>query len=133
MMQLLDAIQRRESMKIGRKSVAQVLTHKNGVKILVVNRTVKDIVRGHGNKMISHAMEEDQACWAVETILLSRMKNRGIHILAIKIKANKTVYASRLSSWIDHSETYTKRKRNGSFQRILPFSHFALKQGVIKL
>ncbi len=131
-MHLLDAIQKREPMKIGRKTVGEVLTHKNGVKILMVNRTVKDIVRGR-NKMISHAMEEDEACWPVESLLLSRMKKRGIDLLAIQIKANKAVYMSRLSSWIEHSATYTRRKRNGSFQRILPFSYFAVKPGVTKL
>lgn len=129
----LEPIQRKEEMKIGRKVVAEILTHKNGNKILVVNRTIKDIVRGNGNKMISHAMEEDEACWPVETIILSRMKKRGINLLAIKIKSNKAMYLSRLSSWIGHSSTYTRRKRNGSFQRILPFSYFAVKQGVIKL
>ena len=131
-MPLLDAIQKKEPMKIGRKTVGEVLTHKNGIKILLVNRTVKDIVRGK-NKMISHAMEEDEACWPVESLLLSRMKRRGIDLLAIQIKANKAVYMSRLSSWIDHSATYTRRKRNGSFQRILPFSYFVVKPGTMKL
>lgn len=131
-MPLLDAIQKKEPMKIGRKTVGEVLTHKNGMKILLVNRTVKDIVRGK-NKMISHAMEEDEACWPVESLLLSRMRKRGIDLLAVQIKASKTVYMSRLSSWIDHSATYTRRKRNGSFQRILPFSYFVVKPGIMKL
>lgn len=132
-MHLLDAIQKKEPMKIGRKTVGEVLTHKSGIKILMVNRTVKDIVRGRDNKMISHAMENDEACWPVESLLLSRMKRRGIDLLAIQIKANKAIYMSRLSSWIDHSATYTRRKRNGSFQRILPLSHFLVKPGLIKL
>lgn len=76
-MPLLDAIQKKEPMKIGRKTVGEVLTHKNGMKILLVNRTVKDIVRGK-NKMISHAMEEDEACWPVESLLLSRMKSAAL-------------------------------------------------------
>lgn len=120
-------------MKIGRKTVAEILTHKDGHKILMVNRTTRDIVRGSGNKMISHAMEEDEAFWPVESLLLSRMKRRGINLLAVNIKSTKAMYISRLSSWIDHSQTYTRRKRNGSFQRMLSFSHFAHRPGNIKL
>lgn len=131
---MLDAIQKREPMKIGRKTVAEILTHKDGHKILMVNRTVKDIVRGgRDNKMISHAMETDEAYWPVESLLLSRMKRRDIHLLMIYIKASKSYYVSRLASWIDHSQTYARRKRNGSVQRILPFSQFIHKPGQIKL
>ncbi len=131
---MLDAIQKREPMKIGRKTVAEILTHKDGYKILQINRTTKDIIRGgKDNKMISHAMESDEAYWPVESLLLSRMKRRDIHLLLIHIKASKSFYISRLASWIDHSQTYSRRKRNGSFQRILPFSHFIHKPGQIKL
>ena len=132
-MHVLDPIQKTEDMKIGRKVVGQVLTHKNGQQILLINRTTNDIIRGQSNKMISHGMETGEAGWPVETILLSRMKMRGINLIAIKIKANKAVYVSRLSSWIRHSTTYTRRKRNGSYQKVLPFEHFVLKAGIMKL
>lgn len=129
----LEAIQKREVMKIGRKKVAEILTHKNGHKILLVNRSMKDVIRGRDNKLISHAMEEDDACWPVETLLLSRMKNRGIDLLAVKVREDKALYLSRLKDWIEASSVYTRRKRNGSFQRILPFSRFAVRRGEIKL
>ncbi|MDX5412856.1 MAG: hypothetical protein LPK02_07390 [Rhodobacterales bacterium] len=130
----LDPIEDREPMKIGRKTVGEVLTYRNGVKMLMVKRTVKDIVRGgKDNKMISHAMEEDLAGWPVETLLLSRMKNRGIHLLAVEVRDDKSVYVSRLSSWLDHSAIYFKRRRNGSVQRWLSFNHFVKKPGKIKL
>lgn len=129
----LEAIQKREAMKIGRRKVAEILTHKNGQKILLVNRSMKDVIRGRGNKFISHAMEEDDACWPVETLLLSRMKNRGIYLLAVKVREDKSIYMSRLKDWIDTSSVYTRRKRNGSFQRILPFSRFSVRRGQIKL
>tara|TARA_R110000851_G_scaffold59347_7_gene137368 strand:- start:3346 stop:3741 length:396 start_codon:yes stop_codon:yes gene_type:complete len=131
-MDLLEAIQKREAMKIGKRTVAEILTHKNGIQMLMVNRTLKDIIRGR-NKLISHAMEEDQACWPVETILLSRMKRMEIGLLVVNIKASNTTYISRLSDWIDESSVYTRRKRNGSFQRILPMSFFQMKAGKIKI
>lgn len=120
-------------MKIGRRKVAELLTHKSGHKILLVNRTMKDVVKGRGNKMISHAMEEDEACWPVESLLLSRMKHRGIPLLAVQVKSNKSVYMSRLASWISDSKVHTGRKRNGSVQRILPFSFFLKREGDVKL
>lgn len=130
----LDQVEDRDPMKIGRKKVGEILTFRNGVKMLVVNRTVKDIVRGgKDNKMISHAMEENLAGWPVETLLLSRMKNRGIHLLGVEVKDDKSFYVSRLSSWLDHSAVYLVRRRNGSVQRWLTFNHFIKKPGKIKL
>lgn len=129
----LDDIQRREAMKIGRRKAAEILTHKNGHKILLINRTMKDVVRGRDNKMITHAMEGDEACWPVESLLLSRMKHQGIHLLAIQIKTTKALYISRLSSWIDESTVFNGRRRNGSVQRLLSFSHFIAKPGTLKI
>lgn len=132
-MPLLEAIQKKEPMKLNGKKVGQILTHKNGTKILVINRTSRDIVRLGDNKLISHAMETDQACWPVETPLLTHMKNEGIDLLAINVKATKSYHISRLSSWIAESTVYYKRQRNRSIQRILPFSFFKSKHGAIKL
>ena len=129
----LKPIQKKEQIKVGRKVVAEVLTHKNGKTILVVNRTMKDIVRSRDAKMITHGMEDGSAAWPVETLLLSRMKRRGIDLLAVRVKANKAMYLSRFSSWLEHSEVYIKRKRNGSMQRTLTFDHFAERPGIIKL
>lgn len=109
-------------MKIGRRKVAELLTHKSGHKILLVNRTMKDVVKGRGNKMISHAMEEDEACWPVESLLLSRMKHRGIPLLAVQVKSNKSVYMSRLASWISDSKVHT----GAQAQRVGP-AHSALQ------
>jgi len=128
----LDPVQKREAMKIGRRKVGEAITYRNGVSLLVLQRSMKDVVRGKGNSLISHAMEEEQACWPVETLLLSRMKMRHIHLLAIKVRENKAIYISRLSSWIDDSAIYN-RKRNGSFQRILPFGYFTIRPGIMKL
>lgn len=130
---MLDAIQKKEVMKIGRKNAAEILTHKNGHKILMVNRTIKDIVRGRGNVFISHAMENDEACWPVESILLSRARNRGVTFIAIRVRDDKSVYMSPLTAWINESRTFGGRRRNGSAQRILPFSFFAKKAGVVKV
>lgn len=130
----LDLIEDSEPMKIGRKKVGEVLTLTNGQKMLVVNRTTKDIVKGgKDNKMISHAMGEDLAGWPVETLLLSRMKMRGINLLGVKVKEDKSFYVSRLKSWLDHSNVYLVRRRNGSVQRWLTFNHFVKKQGKMKL
>lgn len=129
----LDPVEKTEDMMIGRKKAAKIITRRDGVKILEVTRTMKDVIRGRDNKMISHAMETDEACWPVESLLLSRMKNREIHLLVIRVRDTKALYISRLADWVDHSATYTRRKRNGSIQRILSFSHFSLKPGIIKL
>jgi len=132
-MPVLDPIQKTEAIKIGRKKAADLLTHKNGFQILVVNRTMKDIVRGRGNKLISHGMEADEACWPMETLLLSRMRLRKVPLIAIKVKSNQALYVSRLSSWMNDSAIYNRRKRNGSVQRILSMSHFSERPGIIKL
>lgn len=132
-MPVLDAIQKKEEMKIGRRKVAEILTHKSGVEILVVNRTRKDYVRGRGNKMITHGIREDQGGWPIESTILSRLKRRGIPLIAVRVRDDKSVYMSRMSDWLAHSEVYTRRKRNGSVQRTLSHSHWHEKSGKIKI
>lgn len=129
----LKPIQRREEMRIGRKKVAEIITHKNGHRVVVVHRTMRDVLRGKGNAFISHAMQDGSACWSVETHILSRMKALGLELIAVKVRASGALYLTTLSRFIEDSKVLTTRKRNGSIQRSLPLTAFSERRGVVKL
>lgn len=129
----LADIQSRLPFRIGRKKVGEILTHKNGEQIVLLNRSTKDVERGKGNVYISHGIADGIAAWPVETLVLSTMRLRGIRFVGIRVRETKDIYITTLRRFVDHSVVMSYRKRNGSMQRSLPFQHWGRSDLRVKL
>lgn len=123
---------KKESFKVGRKKFGEIYRWEDGRSCFVIQRSRKDIYRGK-NSFVSHAMEDGEAMWSVETMILSKVREHRIDFVAIKVREDGAVYLTPLERYIREGRIVTHRRRNGSAQRSLPLQRFWKKDGRIKL
>lgn len=124
---------KKESLKSGRRKIGTVLTLPDGRKALAIERSMRDVWRGKDAPYVSQSMQTGDAGWSVERSTLSLMKMKGIGILLIHVRQDKSFYATTLQRYIDHSKVRSQRTKNGSVQRTLTFDFFRKISGMAKV
>lgn len=130
----LLTIQSQREIKLAGKLVGWLLEHKDGHKILLVRRTLKDFVLAKGVTMISHAMEENKASLPLERSLISKAQRLGAEVVAIHVVKLKRLYCTSLEAYVKKARGGDKvRTKRGMPQRALNLEYFVSEQNVGKI
>jgi hypothetical protein len=120
--------------KRGRRVYGAVYTLASGEQVYMAWRKTSEIFRG-GEKLLSDAISNMKASWAIDDETLRDRKREGIRFIGIWVVDTDDKYIAPLDYFFDktRAKVMNYETRGGALQRYLPLDQFRHTPGVTKI
>lgn len=121
-------------LKRGRRLYGHLCTMDDGQVIYLARRKHREIFRS-GHSLISEAMVESQAAWALDETTIYGLRAKRIEFVGVRVIDTGDLYVTKLAFYMDLKKAKVRdySDNGGARQRYLPLQYFAYQRGLVAL